>query len=122
MICFMVAQIIIRNIKYKVLLATKIQEWKDGLKRARFDLVDGLLMVFENDRKVNITMIGMSCAIDILWIDANKNIIKIEEKLSLFDKNNQPNRIEGVLCRYVVELKAGEVEKNNFLLKDKLKF
>jgi len=114
--------IIINNKHYKVLPAVNIQEWKEGLKGAKLDYYDGLLMIFDSERIVNITMIEMLCSIDILWVSSEKKIIKIEKDAGLFDKNGQPNSIKGILCKYVIELKSGEVEKNQFLVGGQVEF
>lgn len=112
----------IKNKKYFVLFAVILEEWKEGLKGNKLEYCDGLIIIFDNNKKGNITMINMLYPIDIIWIDCDGKIIQIKQSVQINDKNGNPNQIEGVLCKYVLELNAGEVEKNKFSVGDIVKF
>lgn len=65
-------------------------------------------------------MKDMKFAIDIIWLDSNKNIIKIQ-------KNAQPNSYPVQFCptntaKYVIELNAGQSDNYNLSVGQKLRF
>jgi len=72
---------------------------------------DALIIAFDQDDAAGIWMKGMEVSIDIVWLNANKEVIHIV-------KNATPEMGERIFrpttkARYVVELPAGTVQKAN---------
>jgi uncharacterized membrane protein (UPF0127 family) len=79
----------------------------------------GLLFVFENPAEQCIWMKDMRFPIDIIWLDENKTIRKIEQNVS-------PDTFPATFCfentNYVLELNAGKVESSGLKLGQELSF
>lgn len=61
---------------------------------------DGLLFIFNKERKVDLHMLFVFYTIDILFIDSKLNVIKILKRIKPFTFY-----ISGIKCRYILELK-----------------
>lgn len=79
-----------------------------------------MLFIFEEEGRHGIWMKGMLIQIDILWLDYNKKVIHIEERVSpetypkaFYPKSN---------AMYVIETSAGYVDKNDIELLDQFKW
>jgi uncharacterized membrane protein (UPF0127 family) len=71
---------------------------------------EGLLMVFDSDDTWEIWMKDMKIALDIIWLDSNKEVVYSVKNASpelSTDKIFQPNDP----ARYVLELNAGSIEQ-----------
>ncbi|OGD96115.1 hypothetical protein A3B52_00190 [Candidatus Curtissbacteria bacterium RIFCSPLOWO2_01_FULL_41_28] len=88
-------------------------------------LNQGMLFVFENKGTYGFWMKDMEFAIDIIWIDENKNIVDIVENAA-----PQPGKKEKELtvykprndALYVLEVNAGLSNLNNLQIGDKVAF
>jgi uncharacterized membrane protein (UPF0127 family) len=82
---------------------------------------EGLLMVFDTDGTWEIWMKDMKVALDIIWLDSNKEVIysvkNADPELST-DKIFRPNGP----ARYVVELSAGSIEQYGIKTGEKAEF
>ena len=84
-----------------------------------------MLFVFENKGTYGFWMKDMEFAIDIIWIDENKNIVDIVENAA-----PQPGKKEKELtvykprndALYVLEVNAGLSNLNNLQIGDKVAF
>ncbi len=85
----------------------------------------GMLFVFEDEGVRSMWMLNMQFALDLLWIDANGNVLHIE-------KDTQPckSALETMACtftngndeaaKYVLEVTSGFVDKYNITEDSKL--
>ncbi len=85
----------------------------------------GMLFVFEDEGVRSMWMLNMQFALDLLWIDANGNVLHIE-------KDTQPckSALETMTCtftngndeaaKYVLEVTSGFVDKYNITEDSKL--
>jgi uncharacterized protein len=85
----------------------------------------GMLFVFEDEGVRSMWMLNMQFALDVIWIDANGNVVHIE-------KDTQPckSALETMTCtftngnekhaKYVLEVTAGFVDKFNITENSKL--
>ncbi len=74
-----------------------------------------LLMVFPDDGLWGIWMKDMNFPIDIVWLNASKKVVYIEQNVSPdtgIDKTYYPH----VPARYVLEMSAGNVKSKNIKL------
>jgi len=67
---------------------------------------DGLLFVFNKEKKVFLHMFFVFFPIDVVCLDENKKIVEIIENVKPFDP-----LIICPKCKYVVELKRGLLDK-----------
>jgi len=91
--------------------------------RDRLDLDKGMLFVFDYEDKHSFWMRNTLIPLDIIWLDANKNIVFIKE-------NAEPCK-EGELCEtikpvkpalYVLEVNAGQAKEAGLKIGDNLTF
>lgn len=67
----------------------------------------GMIFVFPDERDQCIWMKDMKFALDIIWLNPEKNIIAIEQNVS---PETYPNQYCHGPAKYVIELNAGDVE------------
>lgn len=100
-------------------IADSIKERKDGLSgRKELKPNEGMLFIFDEDDYHGIWMKDMNFSIDILWMNTNLEIIHMK-------KNVSPETFPEVFgspqkARYVLELPAGFVDKNNIYIGDQM--
>jgi len=81
---------------------------------------DGMLFIFENAGNYGFWMKDMNFPLDIIWINSNFEIVGIEKDLypetfpKLFGQN--------YFAKYVLEISAGNSQKNNINIGDKIIF
>lgn len=105
---------------YQLEYADTEQERVNGLSgRDKLDQNHGLLFVFNQSSKQCIWMKDMKFNIDILWLDHDKKVTKIEENVS-------PDTYPTSYCqgdtKYVIELNSGDVQGNGIQVGQKLVF
>ena len=71
---------------------------------------EALLMVFPDDGLWSIWMKGMHIPIDIVWLDEKRQVVHIEKDVQP-DAPPYDTYVPPKNARYVVELKAGSVQK-----------
>jgi uncharacterized protein len=76
----------------------------------------GLLFVFERPGLHRFWMKDMNFPIDILWLDENKRIVHIEKDVP--PESYPEYFVPTADSKYVLELNAGQVQKNNIKLGD----
>lgn len=81
---------------------------------------DGMLFVFDNESLHGIWMKDMNFAIDILWIDADYEIVDIKKnaKLDSYPEVFYPKN----LSKYVLEVNVGFLEKNDIEIGERIIF
>lgn len=67
----------------------------------------GMIFVFPDERDQCIWMKDMNFALDIIWLNPEKNIIAIEQNVS---PETYPNQYCHGPAKYVIELNAGDAE------------
>lgn len=77
--------------------------------RQSLDTNKGMLFVFNTANTQCIWMKDMHFSLDIIWLDAGKKVVKIEQNVS---PETYPENFCAEDTKYVVELNAGEVKKN----------
>jgi uncharacterized protein len=81
---------------------------------------EGMLFVFESEGKRGIWMKDMNFAIDILWIDKKFKIVHIEKEVS--PKTYPKIFVSSSDSRYVLELKAGSVDREDIYIGSRIDF
>ena len=82
----------------------------------------GMLFVFVSEGLYSFWMKNMNFAIDILWLDRHKRIIHLEREVPPCEKEPCPSYAPRVPAKYVLELKAGSIEKRKLNLYDRIDF
>jgi len=78
----------------------------------------GMLFVFEGEERRSIWMPNMQFSLDILWLDNEGNVLHIEKnvlpcKTALETATCPSYKGDNKLAKYVLEVTAGFVDKNN---------
>jgi uncharacterized membrane protein (UPF0127 family) len=81
---------------------------------------EGMLFVFEKPGKYNFWMQGMNFAIDIIWINENKEVIYIQRDARPEDYPTTFGPDEN--AKYVLEVLSGFSDKNNLQIGDVARF
>ncbi|MFA6023079.1 MAG: DUF192 domain-containing protein [Candidatus Pacearchaeota archaeon] len=104
------------------LAQTSVERERGLMFREKLNENSGMLFIFEDKGIYNFWMKNTLIALDIIWIDENKKVVYIKENALPCKESKceiyKPN--ENTI--YVLELNAGEVEKNNISIGDKINF
>jgi len=107
-------------------IASKASDRKKGLSnKESLPLNQGMLFIFDTKGRYGIWMKDMKFAIDIIWIDENKNIVDI-----VSDAPPQPGKKDSELTiykprgdsLYVLEVNAGLANLHNLQISDQVSF
>jgi uncharacterized protein len=81
---------------------------------------EGMIFIFPSPGKYNFWMKDMLFPIDIIWISSKGKVVGFEKSLSpdTYPKTFGPD----ALSQYVLEVSAGQVEKLNLKIGDKILF
>lgn len=82
----------------------------------------GMLFVFEQEEFYSFWMKNMNFAIDILWLDRQKRIVHLEQNVPPCKKEPCPTYAPDLPAKYVLELKAGSIEKRKLEMYDRIWF
>ena len=82
----------------------------------------GMLFVFEEEGLYSFWMKNMNFAIDILWLDRQKRIVHLELNVPPCKKEPCPTYAPDLPAKYVLELKAGSIERRKLKLFDRIDF
>lgn len=104
-------------------LAVTDEERQLGLMfRDRINWDQGMLFLFEEEGFHSFWMKNMLISLDILWLNKEKRIIHVETHVPPCKKVPCPSYSSRVSAMYVLEVRAGSVEKNQLKLYDKIEF
>ncbi len=87
--------------------------------RTKLDDGTGMLFTFKYSANQCMWMKDMRFAIDMVWLDQQKEVIKVESNVT---PETYPTTFCADATKYVIELKSGEVIKNGIEPGSKLKF
>ena len=104
-------------------LAVTNEEKQLGLMfRGGMNWDQGMLFVYEEEGIYSFWMKNMRFPLDILWLDREKRIVHIETHVPPCRRSPCPSYSPSNSAQYVLELKAGSVDKNHLELYDKIEF
>ncbi len=115
------SEVIIDGKVYKVDVVDSAYLLTKGLSgRESLSFNEGMFFVFQKPDKYGFWMKDMLFPLDIIWIDQNFNIVHIENVVvpETYPKIFTPESDS----LYVLEIKAGEVQKLGIKIGDKVKF
>ena len=112
---------------YVVYMAVQQEERQQGLSgRESLGADEGMLFVFEEERQLNFWMKEMHFPLDIVWIDAQCQVVGVNEDVPTPPPNASNEEIPRVQspspARYVLEVNAGEAERNGLEAGDLVEF
>ena len=81
-----------------------------------------MLFIFEDEDIHAFWMKNMRFAIDILWLDAQRRIVHIEKQVPPCTKDPCPSYVPAAAATFVLELRAGFVEKHGLRTYDRIEF
>ena len=117
------ARILFAGVVLNVDLATTPSEQQQGLSGRDSMLPDhGMLFVFQQPGQWGFWMIEMKFPLDIIWFDANRHVIFIEQDLAPCTPNLCPVFTPTANALYVLEVNAGFVRTHAVKLGDTFNF
>jgi uncharacterized protein len=114
----------IKNQTRKKILTTKTKNCKTILSKAkglmftRKKTGEGLIFAFNTERRWSIHMLFVFYPIDVLWLDKNKKVVDLRQKLKPFILSAKPKKESS----YIIELPAGTINKTKTKIGDKISF
>ena len=107
---------------YVELAETQEQRSKGLMHREVLDQDKGLLFIFDEEKEHSFWMKNTLIPLDIIWINEDKEIVDIkkdvqpcvQERCEIFKPSNK--------AKYVLEINAGQSEKTNIKIGDRLIF
>jgi uncharacterized membrane protein (UPF0127 family) len=90
--------------------------------RTEINQDQGMLFIFEEEGYHSFWMKNMNFPLDILWLDKDKRIIHLESCVPPCQRTPCPSYAPLLPALYVLELKAGSIEKKGLKLYDRLDF
>jgi uncharacterized membrane protein (UPF0127 family) len=117
----------IGNATYSVDLAVLPEERTQGLSgREHMTRDTGMLFVFEEERQLHFWMKEMRFPLDIIWIDAQCRLLEVAVNVPTPQPDASNEEIPRVQspspARYVLEVNAGETERNGLAPGDLVEF
>ena len=104
-------------------LAVTDKERQEGLMfRDKINWDQGMLFVFKREGIHSFWMKNMRFPIDILWLDSDKRIVHFETNIPPCPDDPCPSYSSSDPALFVLELKAGSVDKHQLKLYDKIEF
>ena len=116
-----IKKVCINNNCFKVEIADNQEKWSKGLmERENLDKDRGMLFVFDQEAVHSFWMKNTLIALDIIWINKDKEIIYIEENALPCKTENCQSYGPNQNSKYVLEINAGLAEKLKINPVDKL--
>jgi uncharacterized membrane protein (UPF0127 family) len=104
------------------LAITDFERAKGLMFREQINPDQGMLFVFEDEGLHSFWMKNMVISIDILWLNKEKRIVHIEERVPPCKEDPCPPYASKIPAMYVLELKTGSIQENNLKLFDRINF
>jgi len=110
---------VVQVLDLEIEIADTPEEHMQGLSgRKSLPENTGMLFIFDEPSRPGFWMKDMHFPIDIIWIDEDWRIVKIDENLS---PENYPEILDSpILVKYVLEVNAGYARENNLEIRNKL--
>lgn len=116
-------QVRLGSIAYAAQLASTDAEREKGLSGvAALEPNEAMLFVFDEDHEWGIWMKDMEISLDIIWLDANREVVHIVRNAPPDDASEPKTYFPTVPARYVLEVPAGSAQANAIYIGDKAEF
>lgn len=102
---------------YRLQVAETTQQQSLGLGKRKTIGGDGMVFVYSKPQKLCFWMKDMNFAIDMLWLDAAKQVVKLEPQVS---PDTYPRVTYCAEAQYVVELGSGQAQQAGISVGSKL--
>jgi uncharacterized membrane protein (UPF0127 family) len=104
-------------------LAVTPRERERGLMfRERLEPDQGMLFVFEEEDLYSFWMKNTLIPLDIIWLNSHQQIVHLEKNVPPCQADPCPSYTPRYPALYVLELKAGEADRNGLKLYDRISF
>lgn len=111
------------NVSLTAELAITPEDRQRGLMfRDSIQWDEAMLFIFEEEERQAFWMKNMRFPIDILWLDRDKRVVHIEQDVPPCKRDPCPSYSPLYPALFVLELKAGSVEKHQLKLFDRVEF
>lgn len=114
-------QVCLKHYCFDVELAVTSEQRTHGLKfRRSMDFKKGMLFIFENQEKHGFWMKDTLIALDIIWINQNKEVVFISENAQPCRQNTCPIIKPSQNAKYVLEINGGISREIGLVVGDKI--
>lgn len=108
---------------FEVELAQTQEERSKGLMyRESLDENKGILLIFDQEKEQSIWMKNMLIPLDIIWLNSDKEVVHIEKNVQPCGEENCESIKPNKKAKYVLELKAGQIDRTGIEMGNKLIF
>lgn len=97
---------------------TNTEREKGLMNRKKLDKNKGMLFIFDKEGIFPFWMKNTLIPLDIIWIDADKKVVYINENTQLCQNLICPSIIPSTKAKYVLEINAGLVKELNIKISD----
>lgn len=112
-----------KSIEIDVEIADDAEERTNGLmKREKLAENTGMLFIFSGENSRSFWMKNMLISLDIIFLDANRNIVSIANDARPCNNDFCNSYDSGGKAKYVIEVNAGFCEKNGIKTDTKVEF
>ncbi len=102
-------------------VAQTLEERQRGLMfREELDRDKGMLFIFPVEQEASFWMKNTLIPLDIIWLNANKEVLFISENTQPCSTEKCPSINPGVKAKYVLELNAGMTQEIGLVKGDKM--
>lgn len=106
---------------FKLELATTPEQRSQGLMfRKELDPDQGMLFIFEEEGNHCFWMKNTYIALDMIWLDSNKEVIHIAKNVQPCKTKICPSICPGKMAKYVLEVNAGTCDSLRLRIGDSL--
>ena len=106
---------------FHVTLATTVAEQEKGLMfQTQLDERQGMLFVFNEEKKYTFWMKNTLIPLDLIWINKDKKVVFISQNALPCNQDNCPNIEPSENAQYVLEVNAGVVQEIGLQIGDKV--
>ncbi len=104
-------------------LAVTPEEKAQGLMfRKKMDFDQGMLFIYSEEGFYSFWMKNMVIPLDLIWLDRDKRIVHMEGNVPPCEQEPCPTYTSKVPAQFILELKAGSIERRNLKILDRLDF
>lgn len=110
--------------RFRVEVVSSPEQLRKGLSDRRYLAPrSGMLFVFPSLSVQSMWMPSMNFPLDIVWLDSNKTVTKIQENVNpCFENKNCKNYSSDYPVQYAIELNAGDAKRIGLYVGLKLVF
>ena len=101
---------------------TSAERMKGLMNRESLDENSGMFFIFDKEKEYSFWMKNTLIPLDIIWLNKDMEIVHIEKNVQPCEEDPCQRYTPSKPAKYVLELNAGQVDKNNIEVENNLIF